>query len=180
MPVPEGAQLSEDGNYWWDGSDWQLVEQKGAGGTEVGTRSEDGNYWWDGSDWQPVDTSEGGAGTCVIGFVDVTMDGQSLGMGPRVIIDVNDNPDGHHVLHEGAGCIAAWGEGNAGTGDGPYSDTWQLDGGAVESVDNLTLPRGTTTTRSVSLGRLSKGKHKFEVTLNGVAYGSHNDFEVEG
>jgi hypothetical protein len=20
---PEGAQLSEDGNYWWDGQDWQ-------------------------------------------------------------------------------------------------------------------------------------------------------------
>jgi hypothetical protein len=24
MPkAPEGAQLSEDGHYWWDGSDWQ-------------------------------------------------------------------------------------------------------------------------------------------------------------
>ncbi|MFC4858465.1 hypothetical protein [Actinophytocola glycyrrhizae] len=23
MTVPEGAQLSDDGNYWWDGSDWQ-------------------------------------------------------------------------------------------------------------------------------------------------------------
>jgi len=23
MTVPEGAQLSEDGNYWWDGADWQ-------------------------------------------------------------------------------------------------------------------------------------------------------------
>ncbi|MEO8267202.1 MAG: hypothetical protein ABI706_16995 [Ilumatobacteraceae bacterium] len=24
--VPEGAQLSEDGQYWWDGENWQLVE----------------------------------------------------------------------------------------------------------------------------------------------------------
>jgi hypothetical protein len=24
-PVPEGAQRSEDGHYWWDGSDWQPV-----------------------------------------------------------------------------------------------------------------------------------------------------------
>jgi hypothetical protein len=23
MTVPEGAQLSDDGNYWWDGTDWQ-------------------------------------------------------------------------------------------------------------------------------------------------------------
>jgi hypothetical protein len=30
--VPEGAQLSEDGQYWWDGENWQLVE--GAGGNE--------------------------------------------------------------------------------------------------------------------------------------------------
>jgi hypothetical protein len=24
--VPEGAQLSEDGQYWWDGENWQAVE----------------------------------------------------------------------------------------------------------------------------------------------------------
>ena len=24
--VPDGAQLSDDGNYWWDGSQWQPVE----------------------------------------------------------------------------------------------------------------------------------------------------------
>jgi hypothetical protein len=28
---PEGAQLSEDGYYWWDGSQWQLVDQSGDG-----------------------------------------------------------------------------------------------------------------------------------------------------
>jgi hypothetical protein len=28
--VPQGAQLSEDGNYWWDGAEWQLVPQAGA------------------------------------------------------------------------------------------------------------------------------------------------------
>lgn len=25
MSVPEGAQRSEDGHYWWDGADWQPV-----------------------------------------------------------------------------------------------------------------------------------------------------------
>ena len=29
--VPEGAQLSDDGNYWWDGNEWQPVQ--GGGGT---------------------------------------------------------------------------------------------------------------------------------------------------
>ena len=30
--IPEGAQRSEDGNYWWDGTDWQPVEGAQAGG----------------------------------------------------------------------------------------------------------------------------------------------------
>jgi len=25
--VPEGAQVSDDGNYWWDGNQWQPVDQ---------------------------------------------------------------------------------------------------------------------------------------------------------
>ena len=31
MPAPEGAQLSPDGNYWWDeqAQQWQLVQQDG-------------------------------------------------------------------------------------------------------------------------------------------------------
>lgn len=31
MNVPEGAQLSDDGNYWWDGSDWQPTGNAGTG-----------------------------------------------------------------------------------------------------------------------------------------------------
>lgn len=27
--VPEGAQLSDDGQYWWDGENWQAVEGAG-------------------------------------------------------------------------------------------------------------------------------------------------------
>jgi hypothetical protein len=34
--VPEGAQLSEDGQWWWDGSEWQQVEGGGGGGTSGG------------------------------------------------------------------------------------------------------------------------------------------------
>ena len=25
MSMPEDAQLSDDGNYWWDGNEWQPV-----------------------------------------------------------------------------------------------------------------------------------------------------------
>lgn len=32
--IPEGAQLSEDGQYWWDGSEWQPVEGGEGGGGE--------------------------------------------------------------------------------------------------------------------------------------------------
>ena len=61
MSMPDGAQLSEDGKYWWDGSDWQPVPEDG-GGAEEGQLSEDGQWRWDGTQWQPVDGSEGGGG----------------------------------------------------------------------------------------------------------------------
>jgi hypothetical protein len=63
MTVPDGAQLSEDGKYWWDGSDWQPVPEDGGGSTEVGQLSDDGKWKWDGDQWQPVDDETGdGAG----------------------------------------------------------------------------------------------------------------------
>ncbi|HEV8296011.1 MAG TPA: hypothetical protein VGQ20_01895 [Acidimicrobiales bacterium] len=37
--VPEGAQLSEDGNYWWDGYEWQLVQTVDGGtGGDAGSQ----------------------------------------------------------------------------------------------------------------------------------------------
>ena len=34
MPeIPEGAQRSEDGQYWWDGTEWQPVEGADASGS---------------------------------------------------------------------------------------------------------------------------------------------------
>jgi hypothetical protein len=68
MTVPDGAQLSEDGKYWWDGADWQPVpeghgrDRDTAGGeqsTQVGQLSDDGQWKWDGSEWQPVTDTSG-------------------------------------------------------------------------------------------------------------------------
>jgi hypothetical protein len=64
MTVPDGAQLSEDGKYWWDGADWQPVPEDGAEkSTEVGQLSDDGQWKWDGSQWQPVEDTGGADGT---------------------------------------------------------------------------------------------------------------------
>jgi hypothetical protein len=70
----QGRELSPDGNYYWDGSNWQLVDggassggdsstsaQSQGGGTDAQGRqlSPDGNYYWDGSSWQLVQAASG-------------------------------------------------------------------------------------------------------------------------
>ena len=72
MPeIPANAQRSPDGHYWWDGAQWQPVDQSGAAASSAAPasasasspipadaqRSPDGQYWWDGSEWQPVNPS---------------------------------------------------------------------------------------------------------------------------
>jgi hypothetical protein len=85
--IPQTAPRSEDGQYWWDGAQWQPVFGAGAGaeasapasaaapstaasGTTPdaaqaaaaapatgGQISDDGQWQWDGSTWQPVPTA---------------------------------------------------------------------------------------------------------------------------
>jgi hypothetical protein len=68
MTAPANAQLSEDGNYWWDGAAWQPVEGGAASDAAPADHqqiSDDGNYHWDGSQWQPI--AGGGADADAIG-----------------------------------------------------------------------------------------------------------------
>jgi hypothetical protein len=70
--APQGyaGQLSEDGQWRWDGADWQPAHAGGdayasSGGSgqhssHVGQLSEDGQWRWDGADWQAA--SAGGSG----------------------------------------------------------------------------------------------------------------------
>jgi hypothetical protein len=55
QPDQYAGQLSDDGQYQWDGYEWQPA---GAGGqgtdSYAGELSDDGQYRWDGYDWQPV------------------------------------------------------------------------------------------------------------------------------
>lgn len=49
----QGRQLSDDGNYYWDGSDWQPVQGAGSGGQDAASGSQAPdleNYSGDGSD----------------------------------------------------------------------------------------------------------------------------------
>ena len=66
--IPQDAPRSEDGQWWWDGAQWQPVSGAATGGTAaaaetaaagatssgVGALSEDGQWRWDGAQWQPV------------------------------------------------------------------------------------------------------------------------------
>src|SRR3989440_2288599 len=52
LAVPGAAvQMSEDGNYWWDGQTWRDATQETP---PMAQRSSDGTYWWDGRTWRPL------------------------------------------------------------------------------------------------------------------------------
>lgn len=173
MPVPpEGAQMSPDGNYWWDETNqqWQLAEQGGgaaggaAGGGAAGTPGQD-------------------AGSPLIVFADIQMLTANEGAAPMMGIDPDDNPDNHDVPTTGCGIHAVWADFNAGTADAQgYSDSWTLDpaGGSAGSgtLDNLDLPMGHGTMREVKLGRLEAGHYNLTVTLNNGVSLQQLNFEV--
>ncbi|HKW69123.1 MAG TPA: hypothetical protein VJP81_00940 [Candidatus Dormibacteraeota bacterium] len=48
---PGAIQLSQDGNYWWDGQTWRDASREVP---STAQRSSDGALWWDGRAWRPV------------------------------------------------------------------------------------------------------------------------------
>ena len=61
---PADAPLSDDGQWWWDGAEWQPVEAGPQASydpdtTETGQLSDDGQWRWDGTQWQPAGGSGG-------------------------------------------------------------------------------------------------------------------------
>jgi hypothetical protein len=68
--MPADAPRSEDGQWWWDGSQWQPVTGHGAAASDAGQQSQgaaaeasaetlgqlsdDGQWRWDGPQWQPA------------------------------------------------------------------------------------------------------------------------------
>lgn len=49
------VQISPDGNYWWDGTRWQLVSQSHP---PTAVLSADGTSWYDGKDWHSLKASD--------------------------------------------------------------------------------------------------------------------------
>jgi hypothetical protein len=43
------VQMSEDGRYWWNGSQWEDADRAVPPAAQ---RSPDGRYWWDGTRWR--------------------------------------------------------------------------------------------------------------------------------
>jgi hypothetical protein len=77
--MPADAPRSEDGQWWWDGTQWQPVAEAAGAATPadanaaqgsvgqppsdaVGQLSDDGQWRWDGTQWQPATptTADGG------------------------------------------------------------------------------------------------------------------------
>jgi len=50
-PAPAAVQMSQDGNYWWDGQTWRDASHEAP---PTAQRSSDGTLWWDGRTWRPV------------------------------------------------------------------------------------------------------------------------------
>lgn len=53
--VSGGVQLSQDGNFWWDGQTWRDATHEVP---PTAQRSSDGTLWWDGRTWRPVPQPE--------------------------------------------------------------------------------------------------------------------------
>ena len=49
--IPGGVQMSNDGNYWWDGQTWRDASREVPPSAQ---RSGDGALWWDGQKWRAV------------------------------------------------------------------------------------------------------------------------------
>src|SRR5438046_1039963 len=105
--VPEGAQLSEDGQWWWDGTDWHPVGQQGGGGSDGGTGGDGGQQ----------------------GTAEFAFDNNGVLVSP----DDLDNPDNHVVLHHDAGTKVSFAIWNVGQAAGSATVTVYVDDAEVQS-----------------------------------------------
>lgn len=48
-PLPTELTMSDDRQFWWDGTSWVHVDQASP---PMAKQTADGNLWWDGVEWQ--------------------------------------------------------------------------------------------------------------------------------
>lgn len=194
MPTDaQGRQLSEDGYYYWDGANWQPVNQSAADGAysqqsqadaQGRQLSPDGNYYWDGSQWQPVGQAGGAAAAgqpgANAGTARFAIDNQGL----NVEVDDNDNPNGHLVgvdLFADAGTKVGFSVMNVGTAAGAADVNISVDGNQVKTWTSQQLaPGGSEVPNDTpgfvnGCGRYSAGDHDFVIEVGPSGFSSQPD-----
>ena len=195
--IPPDAQRSDDGQWWWDGSQWQPVDQAAGGAADAageagagagappadatqtaspssGQLSDDGQWQWDGSQWQPVQAGNqnalatggtaGGAGGAAgdAGAAEFGFDNNGL----IVQVDQSDNPDNHVVLNANAGTEAVFTVCNMGTASGTATVTIYVDDQQVQTWTSGDIPAGQCEGANVSgCGRHPAGSHTFRAVV---------------
>jgi hypothetical protein len=140
--VPEGAQLSEDGQWWWDGTQWQAVDQQD-GGQDGGGQG-------------------GDAGQATAEFA---FDNNGVLVSP----DDLDNPDNHVVLHHDAGTKVSFAIWNMGQAAGTATVTVYVDDQEVQTWTSGSIAPGTSGGPDDGYihgcGRYPAGQHVFRVVV---------------
>ncbi len=138
-------------------------------------RSEDGQWWWDGSQWQPVGSpagaDAGAGGDASAATAAFAFDNNGLG----IQADPADNPDNHNVPHRDAGNQAIFTVCNTGSAAGTATVTFEVDGQPTEATwTSGTIEAGQCDGANVSgLGRFGAGSHTFRAVVTpGAAGGS--------
>jgi hypothetical protein len=146
--IPADATRSDDGQWWWDGAQWQPV-------TDAGQQQQGGGQG------QPQESggasTPGDAGAAEFGF-----DNNGL----IVQVDQSDNPDNHVTLHVDAGTEAVFTVCNMGTAQGTASVTIFVDDQQVQTWSSGAVPPGQCEGTNVSgCGRLGAGSHTFRAVV---------------
>lgn len=193
----QGRQLSDDGYYYWDGSQWQPVSDSGSDSassqqaqsqaqTDAQGRqlSEDGNYYWDGSQWQQVSQSggaaDGGQPGGDAGSPRFAINNQGL----DVEVDDNDNPSGHVVgvdLFSDAGTKVGFSIMNVGSAAGAADVNIKVDGNLVKTWTSQQLAQGGSEIPNDTAGfvngcgRYSAGDHEFLIEVGPTGFSGQAD-----
>jgi hypothetical protein len=142
--IPPDAQRSDDGQWWWDGSQWQPMQ----GGNQNAFAS---------AGSQEGAGASGDAGTAQFGF-----DNNGL----IVQVDQSDNPDNHVVLNANAGTEAVFTVCNMGTASGTATVTIYVDDQQVQTWTSGDIAAGQCEGANVSgCGRHPAGSHTFRAVV---------------
>jgi hypothetical protein len=140
--VPEGAQISDDGQWWWDGENWQPIDPGGGGG------------WGDGGG--DGGGGDGGGGEQPAPAFDFDNNG--------LLVSAENSP----VYSEGEPLKVSFSVCNVGTGPGSAHVTLYIDGSDTGIVwDSPELQPGYCTAPDDGylhdVPAQTEGRHLFEI-----------------